>query len=770
MIAVRAALAALLSLLLPAVITAQIIIIPPYPPHPPHPPRPAIPAPVPTPSEYVVKSVDVHATVKDQVATVQLSQVFKNTGGDTLEAQLLFPLPPDAAIDSLTLLVDGKELSGKLLKKDEARQIYESIVRSQKDPALLEYVGRGLYQTSVFPIPAGAERTVQIRYSQLLQKRDGLVDLMLPIGNTSSVTKPIEKLNIEVRIEAAEEIKTVYSPTLSAKFERPDGKHAVAMIELTNVVSADDFRLLYSTSASPVGVNVISYKPKDDDEGYFLLLASPEVPKASDAPPARTLLFVVDRSGSMQGEKMEQARGALTYLINRLRPEDTFNIIAYDSQVETFRPELQRGDKETIDAALGFAAGLHAGGSTNIDGALQTALGMIKEGGRPTYMLFLTDGLPTAGEENELKIAENVENANKHDVRLFSFGVGYDVNSRLLDRLSREQRGLSLYVRPSEDIEASVSSLYGRIASPALTDVAVSVEFDESPAASEGAPVSRMYPKQLADLFHGEQLVVVGRYRKGGAAKVTLTGSIGDEKKSFEFPVTFIEKSADESHGFVETLWATRRVGEIIDELDLKGQNEELVKELVDLSTRHGIMTPYTSFLAEEDVELARRDENRMRATELSGQLAETEGENAFNQRATKNALQFADSPAEAKSLPPFGAPSTPRLQSASPSRVFGRGLGGGVAGEALVETAPEPQKETLRRVGQKTFFLKNNRWQDSTVTEEQEKSAKRIVQYSDEYFELAAANEGLFAKYLTFDEELIVNLADTTYIIEPPK
>jgi len=733
-----------MGLLFPAVLSAQaIIIISPHPHPRPHP----LPQPVPTP-DFKVRSVEMQARVRDQVAEVQISQVFQNTSSQQVEASLFFPVPDDASLSGLTLMVDGKELPGKLMKKEEARRIYEDIVRSRKDPALLEYMGQGLYRTNVFPVPPQGERTVEIRYSQLLRKEAGLISLLLPIGTAKHSARPVEKLNVTVRIEAADPIKTIYSPTHKADIERSDEKRAVAKIELKDVSQPDDFRLLYGTQEGLLGINVLSYRPEEKEDGYFLLLASPEVKSEASKPIDKTVVFVVDRSGSMSGKKFEQAREALKYVIRQLNSGDTFNIVAYDSSVESFRPELQRADEDSKKAALGFVEGLFAGGSTNIDGALQTALGMLQDSSRPSYVLFLTDGLPTVGELDEQTIAKNADKANKVKARLFSFGVGFDVNSRLLDRLSREQRGASVFVRPNEDIEAAVSGLYNKIGSPMMTDLKLTYEFDTKREESAPEPINRTYPRTLPDLFRGEQLVLVGRYKQDGPAKVTLQGSIGDEKRSFTFPATFKEKSADESNGFIEKLWATRRIGEIIDELDLKGQNQELIDELVQLSIKHGILTPYTSFLADERTELAARESNRKRAMESARLgLETTDGVSGFVQRRFKGQLQSA-------------------AQAPSSRMTFND------AAEAGNANADELRREvsTVRQLGQKTFFRRDNRWRDSTVTPEQEKKAVRIEQFSREYFDLAAKHGGTLSKYLAFEEPLLVNLAGTTYLIEPPK
>jgi Ca-activated chloride channel family protein len=723
----------------------------------------APPRPTPPPVVYEVRKVDVNVTVRDQIATVQLSQVFKNVSGRALEAQLLFPMPTDAAISQLTLLVDGGEFTGRILKKEEARRIYEEIVRRRRDPALLEYMGHGLFQTSVFPVPPGAERTVQIRYTQLLKQDAGLTSLLLPIGTNRHAHHPIGTLNVNVQIESATPLRSVYSPTHEVSVKRSGEHRANCRLTLNQVHSPDDLRLLFGAGEESVGGNLISYWPKDEevDNGYFVLLVSPGIEPVNAEPVPRSLVFILDRSGSMTGEKIKQARDALKFLVRQLRPRDTFNIVAYDSVVESFRPELQRADETGIEAALGFVDGLFAGGSTNIDSALQTGLGMLKSRDVPSYVLFMTDGLATVGEKNEMHIAANAKTANRVGARMFNFGVGYDVNSRLLDRLSRGNRGQSVFVRPKEDIEASVSNLYNRIGRPMLTDVSVKFEFDEVRDEATPPPISRSYPKELTDLFYGEQLVLVGRYRKPGRAKVTVSGLLNGKRQVFSIPVTFSEPSKDESHSFAEKLWATRRVGELIDELDLHGHNQELVNELVALSIQHGIITPYTSFLADERTELAASGNRDRAAAAVRRGLGSTGGRGGFGQRELKQRLQVAATASAPK--PSAGvAREVADLAKNAPA--------GGKAVLFLEEDGTQRVAASIRQLGRKTFFRRGGQWKDSTVTSTQQSKALRIQQFSKEYFDLAAEHGGTLAKYLVFSEPVVLNLAGRTYQIDPPQ
>lgn len=674
---------------------------------------------------------------------MQVTQTFENTGSRTMETSFVFPLPYDAAIDRVTLLVDGKELPGKLLTKEEARRRYEEIVRKNQDPALLEWLGAGMFQTSVFPVPPGQTREVQIRYTQLCRQNDGVTDFLFPLSTAKYTTRPVEKVSVRVAIESRETIKNVYSATHNVDVKRR-GKTATVTYTGRDEIPSGDFRLMFDVGRGKLSARVLSYKPKGKDDGYFLLLANPQIEDDRPAP-AKNVVFVFDRSGSMSGEKIEQARNALKFVMQRLHEGDLFNIVVYDDRVESFKPELQRYNDKSRDEALGFIESIYAGGSTNIEGALSAALEQLKDSDRPNYVLFMTDGLPTAGETNEAKIVESAKKHNRVRARIIAFGVGYDVNSRMLDKLVRENFGQSEYVRPNEDIEERVGKLYGRMESPVLTGVNIAFCDEEAPA--KGSIVNRVYPKDEFDLFAGEQLVVVGRYRRSGACDVRVSGTVGKETEDFSFPAKLTKESDDETNAFIEKLWATRRIGEIIDQLDLKGKNEELVKELVELSTRHGILTPYTSFLADETVNLHALTANAMTTTSNLRALEQVDGRGGVAQRAAKGSFQMAQNAAAPASAAPAGSANYRDAASDKDVTV-----------------------STVRNLGAKSFYWRENRWQDSTVTDEQIKNARRYEQFSDDYFKLAEKHGRTLSQYLVYDEPVILNLDNETLLIEPAK
>ena len=728
-------------------------------------PRPIVqPRPETPPGSYKIDSIDVNVKLVDQVAQVGVSQTFQNTGSQQMEVCFLFPLPYDSAIDKLTLMVDGKEFEGKLLPAEEARKLYEDIVRKNKDPALLEWLGTGLFRTSVFPVPPGAKRTVSLRYSQICRQSQGLTDFLLPLRTARYTSGPLDSLSITVAVESSEPIKNIYAASHEAHIERNGDRRAVVKYVAKNEIPASNFRLFYDATPKGIGASVLSYRPDKNDAGYFLLLASPDIKAIDEQPPAKTVVLVVDRSGSMTGEKINQAKGAMRFVLNNLREGDTFNIVAYDSAVETFRPELERFSADTREAALGFVEGLYAGGSTNIAGALDRALGMLTDSRRPTYLVFLTDGLPTAGETNEAKIVDLATKANHVRARLFSFGVGYDVNSRLLDRLVASNFGQSEYVRPDQDIETAVSSLYRRIGTPVLTDVQLAFDV-EGATVADGPVVTRTYPSGAFDLFAGDQAVIVGRYSKPGAAKVTLSGAVSGKEEVYDFPAGLVASSPDDTNSFIAKLWAARRVGEIIDQIDLHGRNDELVKELVQLATKHGILTQYTSYLADEtSAQVGDLAGNVRRSGEVAEEaLAEVEGRFAFSQRAAKSNLKAAPQ-ADSFAAGGFGGRADLDSLPAVDRQLLRQAA---VEGNAIWYDAKNARGAVAANIlqrGRKTFFRQQGRWVDSSVLANSPQETNKIERYSRAYFDLVSRHGQHVNQYLAIDEPVVIELDGTVY------
>ena len=417
---------------------------------------------------------------------------------------------------------------------------------------------------------------------------------------------------------------------------------------------------------------------------------------------------------------------------------------------------------------------------------MKAAFAPLHDTRHPAIVLFLTDGLPTVGEQNEAKIAADAKQYNKVHAHLFTFGLGYDLNSRLLDKLAREGFGQSDFVRPNENIEDRVSALYRRIERPVLADLSIKWDF-EGLAAEDGKPVNRVYPKNPRDLFAGQQLVMVGRYRNAGDGKIIIKGRVGDKVEKFDFPAKFVEHSHDDSLAFIEKLWAIRRVGEILDELDLKGKNEELIKELITLSRRHGILTPYTSFMADDNAQHRDVTSTYREAAGRLDALKRADGQIGVEQRAAKDALRSAATPAAAAPAQAFGIRG--RAGNAVPQAgpMAGGGSGGsgfyfdrsgqakaGMATHAgtlslggdVDSATGEAAKvaENVRSIGSKVFYRRGDKWVDSTVTAAQEKQPIKIERYSKDYFDLIDKFGSSVAKYMTFDQPVVIELDGKAY------
>ncbi|KKL62694.1 hypothetical protein LCGC14_2182650, partial [marine sediment metagenome] len=315
---------------------------------------------------WAVKYHKVDIRVRDQVASVSIDQAFVNTGRARMEVEYLFPVPPEAAIDSMTLLVNGKEFAAKLLKADEARRIYEGIVRQKKDPALLEYVGFGLYKTRAFPLDPGKPMRVQITYKDVCRKDSDLVRVWYPLNTEKFSARKIEEVEVVVDIKAAGDILAPYSPSHDITVERKASSHVVVTYRVKNALPTQDFEVYYKQSAKDVEATMLTHMPESDKDGYFMLLVSPNPKTAKDHVWPKDIIMVLDRSGSMQGDKIRQAKEALGFILKNLNAKDRFNVVVYSDTVEPLYDELVAVSEAKVKDALGQVDAVDAGGGTNI--------------------------------------------------------------------------------------------------------------------------------------------------------------------------------------------------------------------------------------------------------------------------------------------------------------------------------------------------------------------------------------------------------------------
>jgi len=676
-------------------------------------------------NSYEVVDISVDALIRNQIAEVTVTQTIFNPGDRSLEVEIFFPLPDKGAVQDFILMVDGKEVPGELLEKNEAQRIFEGIVRSKRDPALMEYVGYGLFKTRVFPIGIREKRKISVSYTQICNRKLNTINFSYPFGTQKFSARALEHVFLNVRIQSTEPLKTVFSPSDNIKVKRIDDHNVQVNMEKNYVIPDHDFKLTLGIDNSSVGTTVLSYKPKKNEDGYFMLMASPAIKKTSTKEILKTIVFVLDKSGSMAGKKLEQSINALEFMINNLNNGDLFNIITYDNRVHQFKPELESFDNKSHQDALDFIRTISSGGGTNINEALTSAMNILKDDSRPAYVLFLTDGLPTVGTVNEMEIARNCKSVNKIMARVFSFGVGYDVNARLLDRISEQNYGISEYVKPNENLETVLGSFYNNISAPVLTKIKISID---------NTRIDETYPKDIPDIFKGNQLVWIGRYSTPGNKNIRITGFEGNDLKTIEFQAVLNSNNDGNSHAYLEKIWATRKVGYIIDQIDLHGKNDELVNELVKLSKDYGILTPYTSFLAREDVDLNNVVTNIRSTNSSLEQLNVVSGVSGNAQRATKKAYKEAVISEKAT-------------------------IAYDIEGKAT-------EINTVKNIGPRTFYWKNNNWTESTLSNNDIDEAVVIKQFSESYFELAKGQTADINQCLSIEENVLVRVNGRVYNI----
>ena len=649
----------------------------------------------------VIERYRVDTVIEDQIAVTRVTQVLRNDGHGQAEGVFLHPLPAGAAVTELVLWIDGEPVTGDVLNAGDARGTYEDIVRRLRDPALLEFADQGLVRLRVFPIPEGKERRVELEYVEVLGADSGLVRYVHPMGRETASLGGVESASASIEIRSSNaDVKNVFSPTHDVDVDRRTARRVVVSWESGRDAVDTDFAVHWSTSTDTIGAGVLSFRDAGED-GFFALLVAPGLLDEDAIAVPKDVILVIDRSGSMEGAKFAQAQDAARFVLERLNPDDRFSVISFATGLDSFATRLRPASEARL--AIDWVDRLGAGGGTDIHAALTEAFDHADDE-HPAYVIFLTDGLPTEGIVHSGGIVERLTDAAPDTVSLFAFGVGYDVDTILLDTLAQGHRGTTTYVTPGEDIDTAVSILYGKVASPVLTDVRLVMD---------GVGAGDIYPLPLPDLFAGEQLVVVGRYRDPGAGTVTLTGMVGRDERTFRFDdLAFVRDGGTET---LPRLWATRKIGHLLREVRIDGPTDEAIDQIVRLSIRFGVVTPYTSYLVTEpapfgEVELERIVDDAFEAAATT--TAPTAGRDAVNQSATAGSLADSDHAA-----------------------------------------APGEHGDRVQFAGSRTFLLTDGVWVDTTYDPDLVPLAVPFL--SDAYFALAGDPD--IATALGLGDQLIV-------------
>lgn len=687
------------------------------------------------------KTLKVTFEATESLAKTRVEQTFHNPTNRTLQGRLLFPLPRGSAVSNFAMWAGNKRLQARVLPKNEAKRIYDDIVRRMQDPALLQYVGHGMFEANVFPIEPKSDKKIELEYSCVLEAEGDVIEYDFPLTSSLVTRLPVMSFVIAGSIKSSDPLKNVYCPTHPIALHR-EGENEARLSFETNDLKADkDFKVYYTLSRDDVGISVLSHK--EGDEGYFLLMAAPKYATDAKRVPPKEVVFVMDVSGSMQGNKLEQARKAAKHIVDNLGADDYFNLVTFSDHVQMFQQEQVKATRNQVQRALEFIDRLEAAGGTDINASLGTAVKMFKHSNIARMIIFLTDGQPTVGVTDTNLIIKNIEEANRQHVRVYGFGVGHDVGAELLDGIAKESRGTVTYVLKDEDLERAISSFYNKVAYPVLSDLSLEVS---------GVTASEMYPRVLPDLFKGTQLVLYGRYTGGGSGKVKLSGKVEGHRKSFDKLVKFAREPGE--FEFIPRLWALRRVGFLLEQIREKGEEKELVDECVRLGTKYAIVTPYTSHLVTADDEsvVQRPDWWRELRDSIEGQRRRP-----YQPATTLDKDAYAKKMAS-PSLKAGGAPEEEITTSMAIQELAGA-------------TAEKSQYTGQRKViGTKTFLFKDECWVDTAIDKSRLEKPDIVIKFfSDEYFEMIGKDEKL-AKYLSVGKCVMVLHDGKVLKVESPE
>jgi Ca-activated chloride channel family protein len=695
-------------------------------------PRPPRPRPVIQPVQ--VTQVDATIKVNDQMATTQLDISLKNPNGRQVESEIIIPVPDGSVFGGFSFEGTKLEATAKILPRAEARRIYDAIVAQTKDPALLEFVGTGLLQSSVFPVPPHGAQKVRVIFERMLPMDGVRIDYTLPRSETLEYRIP---WNINVEVKSTEPIASLYSPSHELTVNRISDREIKASMKATTQPGAFQFSMMRQ-QGDGVTASLIAYPDPKIGGGYFLVMVAPPAQKAeAPAPLKREVTIVLDRSGSMAGEKLEQVRAASLQILEGLDDGEAFNIIVYNESVEKFAAQPVVKNAESMKEARAYVTALRVSGGTNIHDAVVEALLQKPIDGSLPIVLFLTDGLPTIGQTSEKAIREAAAKGNPHKRRIFTFGVGVDVNTPLLSRIARESRATATYVLPKEDVEVKVGQVYKRLGGPVLAEPQLTV------IDAAGNPVSGRFtdllPGTLPDIYQGEQMILLGKYIGSDPLKFRMAGRDRSGNRNFDFE--FKLDKATTANAYVPRLWASNKIGVLAEAIRDLGADSgqfgiaqtpppndprvrELVDEIVRLSQEFGILTEYTAFLAEEGTNLADSFSNGRTANDNFRRRAfgSRSGVDATNQEA--NFKRFK----ETKSLNRTNELWDAKLNS--------------------VELA------YVQQVNDRAYFKRGNLWVDSQVAEGAAGATKpdRVVEIGTPEFnelvdQLASTNQlGCFA------------------------
>lgn len=691
----------------------------------------------------------VRVDIDEQRATTAIDQAFYNPNNRRLEGNYIFPMPEGAHIDSFSMDINGSMQQAELLDADKARKLYEDIVRKAKDPALLEYIGRGAFKVRIFPIEPHATKQIKINYTQILKSDNGLSEYVYPLNTEKFSSAPLQDVSIRVDIDSSTPLKSIYSPSHHVEIKRHGERSAVVGFEEKDTRPDSDFKLVFSSHEKEIGIDLLTHKPSGED-GFFMLMLSPGQLSKTKELPAKDLCFVLDTSGSMMGKKLVQAKKALAFCIENLPDSDRFEIIRFSTEAEPHFGQLVEASPQNIKRAKAFINQLKPIGGTAIHEALTKAVSMrsASDRSRPYHIVFLTDGLPTIGESSEDQIVKDAT-AESH-TRIFSFGIGEDVNTHLLDRIAEQSRAISSYVLPEEDLEIKLSNFYTKIARPVLTNLKLKFTRPE-------IRTSALYPRRLPDLFNGDQLIVYGRYRGDGPSALELSGEL--DGKTVRLADDILFPANQRANSYIADLWATRRIGWLLDEIRLHGESKELKDEITQLARKYGVVTPYTAYLILEDEAIRNIPILHRNMREMA-----SDSDAVIQAKGMYHSLQI-EAADESRRSGRMATGNAIAVQQLKYSYNLKQTNAGPLLNKKTSGKQTKDYNQQARIVNGRSFYQNGNIWNDSTAQSKKQLKQKTIRFNSNEYFEFLNSNI-VAAQWLALGANIDLVIEDTLYQI----
>ena len=702
-----------------------IVVMPPHP-------RP-LPSWHPFPLEVKFHKVDVN--IQEMSAITSIEQEFYNPTGMRIEGFYLFPIHDGAVINKFSMYINGQETEAEMLDANKARAVYEDIVRRSIDPALLEYYQQGLFKVRIFPIEPYSTKRIKISYRQILQSDNGTAEYLYPLNTEKYSSKDLEDVAIRVSVSSQTPIKNIYCPTHEVDIIRKDAYTSVISYEAHRARPDKDFSLFFRTDHSKIGISAITQREHEEHKGFFLLDIAPDIDVKENEIEEKDITFVLDVSGSMAGDKLKQAKRALSFCIDNLNKGDRFEVVRFSTEAEALFKTVMPANEENKRKALRFVDDLRAIGGTNIEDALKLAVQQKDVSYRPRVILFLTDGKPTINETDEDKLVGLIRKSAKSSVRIFTFGIGNDINTRLLDKITTTTNAYRTYITPDEDIEIKVSNLYTKIQSPVLTDLKITTD--------SGVRLSEVYPQELPDLFKGSSITVLGRYEGSGTNDVILEGRLKGKLVTFRHKCAFSD--TESKNDFIPPLWAARKVGFLLDQIHLNGENRELIDELVELSKKYGIITPYTSYLIVED-EQRRVVDRRLRFEEQTmGGMVPKSSPSYERMKESVSALRGLS-----------GAESVEASKDVQ-SMPSSNNISQNISAEVKVEDSMgnvQGANQQVKNILGKAFYNNNKYWIDPEVQKKKYNQTVQIKYGTEDYFKLIQ-EKPLTAKFFSLGKNV---------------